>query len=202
MVKKSFKEFYDDLIPFKNYVAYRSDFRKFRFTKDDFFSFANEKIWNIYLRYNGTLNYNSLLTLAKTSLYKLPLYLNREYGKLTFLEVTQEGVNPVELISQEESISNDYTVQAKVVLEWGWGSIPPEKQDLLEVILNPPPFVLSKVKVGYRKIPPKLFLEFLGVSPSTHNERAFIRFRKKVWEDLQAFTPVYKLEHPGKLDSL
>ena len=146
----SFNEFYRELIPFRNWVAYKSDLRRLRFTYDDFIGFANEKIYDVWLRYNESLDKATMISVARTTLYKLPLHLNAKFGKFNYQEYLnrEEGHLLIEEVPnpEETTVDPNYEKQILDTLTWGFDGLIQEEINMIKLILSPPSYILSRVK--------------------------------------------------------
>jgi hypothetical protein len=188
----TFNEFYKELIPFRNWIAFKTDLRRLRFDRGDFIGFADEKIYDVWLRYNEELDKDTLIAIARTTLYKLPLHLNAKYGKFQYQEYlsysTEELLVDAIPNANEVQINPDYTDKLIEILKEGFdNAISSEELKLIKLILNPPSYILSKVKNSQKRIPTKLFLEFLDIEISPLNIAKFNSFRRSIFKETKEF---------------
>jgi len=189
----TFNEFFKEIIPFRNWVAFKTDLRRLRFTRDDFIGFANEKIYDVWLRYNEELDFSTLISVARTTLYKLPLYLNAKFGKFAYQEyITYATMElAVECIPDNittDDVLPDFTEQLLKILSEGYDNeLSNQELQLIKLILNPPNYILSRIRNPNKRIPTKLFLEFMDIEITPVNITKFNAFRRAIFRETQEF---------------
>ena len=81
---------------------------------------------------------------------------------MVYLEGEQELIN---IIPQKDEIS-EYDIFLELALKYLKKNLTDDAYLILEIQLNPPPFILSKVNNPKTKIPAKLIAEYLDLEPS------------------------------------
>ncbi len=163
---------FKDTLPLKLTLANTTDYKKLRFDFNDIIGFMDEKIIHVFMKYQETHSYEELKALTLTSLYHQRARLYRVYGKEVSVEAGME-------ICEEPS--EDFSKQLENLLVTLKKVLSPSQSELASIILIPPVYVLERITNRDKRIPSRLFLEYLGLPLDKTNVKRFNKFRKKLF---------------------
>lgn len=150
-------------------LTYQIDARRFGVTSDIIKSWFDDKFIFVFNKYYGTMEserlkgyiINALKTfkfrILRKAYSKNNIYLNEVY-----LEGEQELIN---IIPQKDELS-EYELFLELALVYLKKNLTDDAFLLLEIDLNPPPYILNKMINPNTKIPSKLIAEYLELEPT------------------------------------
>lgn len=163
---------FKDTLPLKLTLSSTTDYKKLRFDFNDIVGFMDEKIIHVFMKYQETHTYEELKALTLTSLYHQRARVYRQYGKETSLDGCPElAEEPTEDFNKQ---LEDLIITLKKVLS-------PSQAELATLILIPPAYVLTQITNRDKRIPSRLFLEYLDLPIDKIHVKRFNKFRKRLF---------------------
>ena len=167
--QKLFLQLYKDTEGLRNKLAYQIDARRFGVTTDIIKSWFDDKFIFVFNKYQGDLEYQELKAYMINALrtFKLRI-LRKAYSKnnIYLSQVYLEGENELINIIPIQSELSEYDIFLELALKYLKKNLTDDAFLLLEIELNPPPFILSQVANPKTKIPANLIAEYLELEPS------------------------------------
>lgn len=174
--KELFCKLYHATEGLRTNLTYQIDARRFGVTSDIVKSWFDDKFIFVFNKYYGTMEserlkgyiINALKTfkfrILRKAYSKNNIYLNEVY-----LEGEQELIN---IIPQKDELS-EYELFLELALVYLKKNLTDDAFLLLEIDLNPPPYILNKMVNPNTKIPSKLIAEYLELE-STKESTGYI----------------------------
>lgn len=167
--KKLFCKLYKETEGLRNNLTYQIDSRRYGVTPDIIKSWFDDKFIFVFNKYYGKLKENELKAYIINSLKTFKLRILRQaysknniYLNEIYLEGEQGLINIIPLTSE----LSEYDLFLELALKYLKKNLTDDAFLLLEIELNPPPYILSKVNNPKTKIPSKLIAEYLELEPS------------------------------------
>ena len=167
--EKLFNKLYKETEALRNLLTYQIDHRRYGVTQDIIKSWFDDKFIFVFNKYYGTITEGQLkgrlINALRTFKFRM---LRKAYSKYNIYnnEVRLEGKhNLLNIIPLDDEIS-DHDLFLELSLKYLKKNLCDDAFLVLEIELNPPPFILSKVKSHTTKIPNKLIAEYLDLEPS------------------------------------
>lgn len=178
--QKLFNELYNKTHNLRESLIYQIDERRFGVTKDELRSWFDDKFLFVFQKYYGKMNSSTLLghliNSLKTFKFKV---LRRSYqlnNSINLNTITMDDLSMFNSIDDNEDREN--TELYDMALEYLKTKLSREAWTLLQIQLNPPMFIGSRMKNLNTKIPGNLILEFLG-EEITDNNLEVIRYLRR-----------------------
>jgi len=171
-----FNKLYKETEPLRNYLTYQIDHRRYGVTPDIIKSWFDDKFIFVYNKYHGDIEEGQLkgriINALKTFKFRM---LRKAYSKYNIYnnEVRLEGEhNLINIIPIDNEIS-DHQVFLELALVYLKKNLCDDAFLVLEIELNPPPYILDKLSTSKTKIPSKLIAEYLDLE-STRDSSLYI----------------------------
>lgn len=179
-----FNRLYSETKQLRKKLAWEIDHRRYGVTKDIIESWFDDKFIHVFNKHCHEHNPNVLKGFIISSLQRYKYRILREaYSKKAELytnTIELEGeYNMINYIPDREDIPNSELFFG-LVLEFFKKNLNDEAYVLLQLQLNPPPFILSKIKKSNSPIPTKLILEFFGLDNIPKNIKYIKSLRKDI----------------------
>lgn len=178
--QKLFNELYAKTHNLRESLIYQIDERRFGVTKDELRSWFDDKFLFVFQKYYGKMPSPTLLGYLINSLkvFKFKV-LRRSYQLNNSINLNTISMDDLSMFNslQEDPESDDNTLY-DMALDFLKSQLSREAWALLQIQLNPPIFIASKVKNLNAKIPGNLILEFLG-EEVTESNLDIIRYLRK-----------------------
>lgn len=156
-------------------LSYKVPFKRMGFTVEDIESMFLEKLIHIYLKYKDK-EWEELKYITSTSLknYLTKLWASVPDPMIRLDDPELVYITPIDQEPSSQDVVLDlFTNYVKSRLS--------NQEFQLFVLLNTPPlYITYKIKDLTKRIPSKLFLEFLGVTPNKHRIKAFNLIRRNL----------------------
>jgi len=163
-----FNKLYKETEALRNLLTYQIDHRRYGVTSDIIKSWFDDKFIFVFNKYYGDIEEGQLkgriINALKTFKFRM---LRKAYSKYNIYnnEVRLEGeYNLINIIPINNEISN-HEVFLELALTYLKKNLCDDAFLVLEIELNPPPFILSKLGSSQTKIPAKLIAEYLDLEP-------------------------------------
>lgn len=180
--QKLFNELYAKTRNLRESLIYQIDESRFGVTKEEIRSWFDDKFIFVFSKYFGKMEPPILLGYLINSLktFKLKV-LRRSYQLNNSINLNTIGVEDLSMFnSLEDSKDENSELLFNLAMEFLQNNLSREAWVLLNIQLNPPLFILSKLKNESSKIPGNLILEFLGEEVNTRNLEAIKILRKEI----------------------
>lgn len=180
--QKLFNELYAKTRNLRESLIYQIDESRFGVTKEEIRSWFDDKFIFVFSKYFGKMEPPILLGYLINSLktFKLKV-LRRSYQLNNSINLNTIGVEDLSMFnSLEDSKDENSELLFNLAMEFLQNNLSYEAWVLLNIQLNPPLFISSKLKNESSKIPGNLILEFLGEEVNTRNLEAIKILRKEI----------------------
>jgi len=164
-----FNKLYKETEALRNLLTYQIDNRRYGVTQDIIKSWFDDKFIFVFNKYYGDIEEGQLkgriINALKTFKFRM---LRKAYSKYNIYnnEVRLEGEhNLINIIPIDNEISN-HELFLELALKYLKKNLCDDAFLVLEIELNPPPFILDKLKSSKTKIPAKLIAEYLDLEPT------------------------------------
>ncbi len=164
-----FNRLFKETEELRNFLTYQIDSRRYGVTPDIIKSWFNDKFIFVFNKYYGTMTNDQLkgriINSLKVFKYRM---LRKAYSKynLNNNQVSLEGEqNLINIIPLEEEIS-DHELFLELALKFLKKNLCDDAFLVLQLELNPPPYILERILSPQTKIPAKLIAEYLDLEPS------------------------------------
>lgn len=180
--QKLFNELYAKTRNLRESLIYQIDESRFGVTKEEIRSWFDDKFIFVFSKYFGKMEPPILLGYLINSLktFKLKV-LRRSYQLNNSINLNTIGVEDLSMFnSLEDSKDENSELLFNLAMEFLQNNLSYEAWVLLNIQLNPPLFISSKLKNESSRIPGNLILEFLGEEVNTRNLEAIKILRKEI----------------------
>lgn len=171
-----FNKFYKETEALRNLLTYQIDHRRYGVTQDIIKSWFDDKFIFVFNKYYGDIEEGQLkgriINALRTFKFRM---LRKAYSKYNIYnnEVRLEGEhNLINIIPIDNEISN-HELFLELALKYLKKNLCDDAFLVLEIELNPPPYILDKLKSSQTKIPAKLIAEYLDLE-STRDSSLYI----------------------------
>ena len=162
-----FNNLYQQTEALRNLLTYQIDARRYGVTPDIIKSWFDDKFIFVFNKYYGDITDNQLKGRLINSLRTFKFRILRSaYAKYNINNnlVRLEGENElINIIPLKDEISN-HELFLEMALKYLKKNLCDDAFLILELDLNPPPYIMDKVSVN-TKIPAKLIAEYLDLEP-------------------------------------
>jgi len=164
-----FNRLYKETEGLRNLLTYQIDHRRYGVTQDIIKSWFDDKFIFVFNKYYGEITNDQLkgriINALRTFKFRM---LRKAYSKYNIYnnEVRLEGEkNLINIIPIDDGISN-HQLFLELALIYLKKNLCDDSFLVLQVDLNPPPYILNKMVNPKTKIPAKLIAEYLDLEPS------------------------------------
>ena len=164
-----FNKLYKETEALRNLLTYQIDHRRYGVTSDIIKSWFDDKFIFVFNKYYGDIEEGQLkgriINALKTFKFRI---LRKAYSKYNIYnnQVRLEGEhNLINIIPIDNEISN-HEVFLELALTYLKKNLCDDALLVLELDLNPPHYILQKLKSCKTKIPAKLIAEYLDLEPT------------------------------------
>lgn len=179
-----FNKLYEETRSLRKTLAWGIDHRRYGVTNDIVESWFDDKFIYTFNKYCKEKESNLLKGYIISS---LQIFKNRvlrgAYSKKSELysnTIQLEGeFNMINYIPDKEDISNG-DLFFGLVLEFFNNELNDDAYSLFQLQLNPPPYILNRIKKSNSQIPLKLVLEFFGLEDIQKNVKYIRQLRKEI----------------------
>lgn len=179
-----FNSLYNSTSELRKSLAYQIDNRRYGVTKDIILSWFDDKFIFVFNKYYDTMDedtlrgfiINSLRTFKMRILRKAYSHDSEFYISHVELEGDSNNINRI----KEEAPLDDNDLER--VITFLKSKLSKEAFTVLQIQLNPPPYILSKLKKSNSHIPNNLILEYLNLVSTPSNKRFISNVRKEIEE--------------------
>jgi|LSQX01.2.fsa_nt_gb hypothetical protein len=176
-----FNDLYQKTKALRSSLVYHIDARRLGVTKDEISSWFDDKFIYVFNKYYGEKEPDVLLGYLINSLKQ---FRNRVLRK-AYQESIYENVirwDEVDLINiiPDEKEDKDRDVLVKLMDEFFRKRLSMEAYQVLSIQLNPPLYIISKIKSSTSHIPAWLIAEFLGWPDTKYSLKLVNKFRKEI----------------------
>jgi len=175
-IKKGFMKAQDKMLRLfseteglKKKLASSFNYSRYGFSYDDIIGFLDDKIIHVFMRYPDK-DYEELLGLCITSMRRVIPRLARKYGR----EVLVDSIVFERAVTEEAPQISTLISNVIPLLET-------HSRALIEVILDPPAYILARVTNPDHRIPSHLFLEYLDFPINKQTVKMFNKFRRDLF---------------------
>lgn len=159
-----FNELYSKTHNLRESLVYQIDENRFGVTKDELRSWFDDKFIFVFNKYFGKMEPPVLLGYLINSLktFKLKI-LRRSYQQNNSITRNTICLDDLSMFNSiEDSRDENKELLFNLAMEFLQNRLSREAWELLQIQLNPPLFIASKMKSPDSKIPGSLILQFLG----------------------------------------
>jgi len=178
-----FNKLYKETEGLRNLLTYQIDARRYGVTPDIIHSWFDDKFIWVFNKYYGELSEGQLkgrlINSLKTFKFRI---LRKAYSKynIHINEVRLEGeMNLINIIQIEEEISN-HDLFLEMALKYLKKNLCDDAYLILELELNPPPYILKRISSSKTKIPSKLLAEYLDLEPIKNSSLYINELRSEI----------------------
>lgn len=164
-----FNKLYKETEGLRNLLTYQIDHRRFGVTQDIIKSWFDDKFIFVFNKYYGNITEGQLkgriINALKTFKFRM---LRKAYSKYNIHnnEVSLEGErNLINIIPLDDEISN-HQLFLELALKFLKQNLSDNAYLILQLDLNPPPYILQKINNPKTKIPSRLIAEYLDLEPT------------------------------------
>lgn len=164
--KDLFNQLYSETENLRNSLVYQIDPRRYNVTKDIVKSWFDDKFIFVFSKYYGTMPNDRLKGYIINS---LQIFKYRVLRKAYTKQYTEINLTPLEddydlinIIPDKNELS-DHNLFLELALKFLKTTLSKEAFQIMEIELNPPPFIMNKMVNPKTKIPTKLIVGYLGI---------------------------------------
>lgn len=186
---KSFLRLRKEFEPLIKKLTSKVSYKRMGMTFEDVESLFQDKLIHVFLRYHNRKEWDELKYLTTRSLMN---YLTRIYRKQpdqVTVSLDQDNFTYIIPINDEPSY---YELTMEMFIEFLKTKLPLRDFNLFILLHYPPLYITSKVESLSKRIPSKLYLEFLGITPNKNQIKQFNQLRKVISEKVQVLAYQYK----------
>jgi hypothetical protein len=178
-----FNQLYKETESLRNLLTYQIDHRRYGVTQDIIKSWFDDKFIFVFNKYYGSITEGQLkgriINALKTFKFRM---LRKAYAKYNIHnnEIRLEGeYSLINIIPIEEEIT-DHELFLELALKYLKKNLCDDAFLILEIELNPPPFILNKLKSHTTKIPSKLIAEYLDLESTRDSSLYILDLRSEI----------------------
>ena len=177
-----FNDLYSKTKGLRENLVYQIDESRFGVTKDELRSWFDDKFIFVFNKYFGKMEPEVLKGYLINSLktFKLKV-LRRSYQLNNSVNLNTITLDDLSMFNTIEDYRDENSEMLyNLASEFLKNKLSQEAWELLQLQLNPPLFILSKMKNPESRIPGKLILEFLGEDITTANLNLIKAIRQEI----------------------
>lgn len=182
-----FNELYAKTHNLRESLIYQIDEHRFGVTKDELRSWFDDKFIFVFNKYFGTLDNKVLLGYIINSLQMFKFkVLRRSYQLNNSINLNSISMDDLSMFNTIEDYKDENKeLLFNLAMEFMKNNLSNEAWELLQIQLNPPLFIASKMKNPDTKIPAALVLQFLGEPNTASNRSLILSIRKEIAEVIE-----------------
>ena len=169
--RELFNSLYEATYPLRKALTYQIDARRFGVSSDIIASWFDDKFTYVFFKYYDKKSPDILKGYIINSLKTFKFRMLRKAYQESYIELYN---NIVHLEDQEKELTSipDETGPSaqeallEMALDYLKSKLAPEAYTILEITVNPPLYIISRMKDPTVRIPTKLILEFLDITPT------------------------------------
>jgi hypothetical protein len=171
-------------------LSSKVSYKRMGMTFEDIESLFQDKLIHVFLRYHNRKEWDELKYLTTRSLLN---YLTRIYKKNSRpVNISlDDGENFTYIIPIEDEPSY-YDITFNLFLEFLKTKLSLQDFNIFILLHYPPMYITSKIETLDKRIPSKLFLEFLNLEPTKVQVKKFNHLRRLITEKVQLLAVQYK----------
>lgn len=180
---KLFNKLYKEIQPLRNSLVFQIDSRRYGVTPDIIRSWFDDKFIFVFNKYYGKLPNEVLkgfiINALKTFKFRV---LRNAYAKHNLYRDEihlEDQENLINIIPSEEEINN-HDLFMELALAFLEKNISEDAFTILNLELNPPPYILKRIKSTSTKIPSHLLAEYLDLENNSDNIFYINQLRKEI----------------------
>lgn len=179
--EKLFNELYQKTQGLRNSLVYQIDSRRFGVTQHEIKSWFDDKFIYVFNKYYGEYSNDVLLGYLINSLKQFKnRVLRKAYQENIYENIIRwDEIDLINIIPDKQE-SSDRQVLIDLITAFFQKRLSKEAYLVFQVELNPPPYVINRVKNSNSRIPAWLIAEFLGWPDSKYTLKLINKFRKEV----------------------
>lgn len=179
-----FNQIYKQTSQLRNSLIYSIDHRRLGITKDILKSWFDDKFIYVFNKYYGEKEPNilkgyiisSLMTFKKRVLIKA--YEDNIYQNQVTIDSEYDLIN---IIPDSSEPTHDETVVG-IIIDFMKNHLTTNAYELFRVELNPPPYLLQRLKNSNSKIPIPLLIEFFNLCNNQQTYNYIRKLRREIQE--------------------
>ena len=182
-----FNDLYSKTKGLRENLVYQIDESRFGVTKDELRSWFDDKFIFVFNKYFGKMEPEVLKGYLINSLktFKLKV-LRRSYQLNNSVNLNTITLDDLSMFNTIEDYRDENSEMLyNLASEFLKNKLSQEAWELLQLQLNPPLFILSKMKNPESRIPGKLILEFLGEDITTANLNLIKAIRQEISQAIE-----------------
>lgn len=164
-----FNQIYKDTEQLRNSLSYQIDARRYGVTHDIIKSWFDDKLIFVFNKYYGEISNDQLkgriINSLKTFKFRMLRKAYSDYNIHNHEVRLDDELKLINIIPLSEEIS-DHDLFMELALKFLKKNLCDDAFLVLQLELNPPPFIMSKMVNPKTKIPSKLIAEYLDLEPS------------------------------------
>ena len=178
-----FNKLYKETSDLRNYLAYQIDSRRYGVSPDIIKSWFDDKFIFVFNKYQDKLNPDLLkgyiINALKTFRFRV---LRKAYSKYNLYnnEISLDGESHLINIIPLEEETTEHQIFLELALTYLKKNLCDDAFLVLELDLNPPPFIVNKLPTYKTKIPAKLIAEYLDLEVNRDSITYINDLRKEV----------------------
>ena len=163
-----FNKLYKETEALRNLLTYQIDHRRYGVTSDIIKSWFDDKFIFVFNKYYGEIEEGQLkgriINALRTFKFRI---LRKAYSKYNIYNniVRLEGENKLINIIPLSTETSEHEIFLELALKYLKKNLCDDAFLILELELNPPPYILNNLKSSKTKIPAKLIAEYLNLEP-------------------------------------
>lgn len=197
-----FNKLYKETEALRNLLTYQIDHRRYGVTSDIIKSWFDDKFIFVFNKYYGDIEEGQLkgriINALRTFKFRM---LRKAYSKYNIYNniIRLEGENKlINIIPLKEEIS-EHEIFLELALKYLKKNLCDDAFLILELELNPPPYILNNLKSYKTKIPAKLIAEYLELEPTRDSSLYITDLRSEIHYQTEQAKEYFK---DGKLQSV
>lgn len=175
--KDLFNKYYRETEDLREKLAYQINPRRYGVSHDIIKSWFDDKFIFIFNKYYGIIDDNTLkgyiINGLKTFKYRV---LRKAYEENNIFnhQINLEDIENFDYIIKSPDEPNGKDIFLEMALKFLKKNLCEDAFFLLELELNPPPYIINRLITSNKKIPNKLFTEYLGLE-NNYTSNNYIR---------------------------
>lgn len=189
-----FNRLYKETTPLRNSLAFQIDHRRYGVTPDIIRSWFDDKFIFVFNKYYNEVDNNVLKAYIINALKTFKLrVLRKAYSKYNIYndEVRLEDTRFANLIP-DDMVDEDHEMFMRLALTYLKKNLSPDAFTILDIDLNPPPYILNKIKSYKTKIPAKVIAEYLDLDDNPNSISYITNLRKEISDGIVKANKYFK----------
>ncbi len=176
-----FNELYRKTQGLRNSLVYQIDARRFGVTSSEILSWFDDKFIFVFNKYYGQHSNEVLLGYIINSLKQFKNRILRKAYQENIYEniIRWDEIDLINIIPDKNE-SSDREVLINLITAFFEKRLSKEAYLVFSVELNPPPYIINRIKNSNSRVPAWLIAEYLGWPDSKYTLKLINKFRKEV----------------------